>query len=142
MISDYIARVASWAASGLNVLGPKWRSTGGNKDPHQTHSISGIQTRKTMGENQTPKPKPADIRPEPDQLPSLVITPNAQLEMATGRVTVPETRTQNPKPPRTPIRVAIQIVLETKPGGSPKPDWLTKTRNPPLYVNRKNNKRF
>jgi len=49
---------------------------GGIKDPHQNRSISGMRTRKTMGKNQalkpkTADPKPADIRPEPDPLPSL-----------------------------------------------------------------------
>jgi hypothetical protein len=45
------------------------------KDPPQTFYISGIRTRKSVGENQTPKqkpvdPKPADIHPKHDPLPS------------------------------------------------------------------------
>ena len=57
-------------------MGPGWSSTGKNKHPPQTRWISDIRTRKSVGENLEPKPKPADpksmdIRPEPDPLPSL-----------------------------------------------------------------------
>jgi hypothetical protein len=48
---------------------------GENKHPPQTRRISGIQTRKFVGENLEPKPKTAnpksvDICPEPDPLSS------------------------------------------------------------------------
>jgi hypothetical protein len=49
------------------------------KNPPLNPLLSGIQTRKIVGENQTLNPKPqnlksADICPEPDPLPSLSIT--------------------------------------------------------------------
>jgi hypothetical protein len=85
----YILRVARWAASGLNVSGPRWSSMGEFKDPPQTRSISGIRTRKSVGENQEPKPKPidpkpADIRLEPDLLPSLLVNTPAHRDIGGG----------------------------------------------------------
>jgi hypothetical protein len=73
----YIVRVGSWASSGPKVSGPRWSSTGVFKTPPQTRTVSDIRTRKSVGENREPKPKPvdpkpADTRPEPDPLPSLV----------------------------------------------------------------------
>jgi hypothetical protein len=84
----YIVRVGSWASSGPKVSGPRWSSTGEFKNPPQTRTVSDIRTRKSVGENREPKPKPvdpkpADTRPEPDPLPSLIRIRTRQMKYRT-----------------------------------------------------------
>ena len=52
-------------------------------DPPQTRNFSGTRTHKSAGENQKPNPKPAnpksaDIRLEPNPLPSIGLTDKAE----------------------------------------------------------------
>jgi hypothetical protein len=60
----------------LNLVGLRWRSAGGIKDPHQTCSISDIEPEKSWTKIKVLKPKPADPKPvnihsKPDPLPLL-----------------------------------------------------------------------
>ena len=76
MVQAYIIGFLVGLLVGSIFWGPEWSSTDEIQDPAQNRGISGIRTRKYVGENQEAKPKtadpkPADIRPEPDPLPFL-----------------------------------------------------------------------